>query len=507
MLLKIGGTNMINALHRISEGLDFNRILTDITPFFTYDLKSPWFFTEFGFLLTLAFFLIGYAFFKPKSQWKLIYLILFSLFFYYKSSGPLLVLFVGVILIDYLLALAINALEGGRKKLLLVFSVIYSLSFLLYFKYYDFVIANLNQYLKTNFSEQNLFLPIGISFYTFQSLSYLIDVYRKEIPPSKNFLDYGFYMTFFPHLVAGPIVRARDFLPQISNPLPFTNDVSKEALLRITAGLLKKLLIADYLAKYVDMVYQLPTGFSGFEHALAMYAYSFQIYFDFSGYSDIAIGIALILGYRLKENFNNPYLAPNITSFWRRWHISLSLWLRDYIYIPLGGNRKGVFLTYIFLLTTMLIGGFWHGADWRFVFWGFAHGMLLIIHKLLSPKEPSNRWWLRGLGIVFTFHCVGLLCIFFRAESIQVAFESIKLLTLNNNLAEFGAFWSARPEVILLLLFSALIVFLPEAWKQSLINHVLSLPLYIWPIILLVALQLILQFRDNSIEPFIYFQF
>ena len=192
-----------------------------------------------------------------------------------------------------------------------------------------------------------------------------MDVYRKEIPPAKNFTDYVFYMTFFPHLVAGPIVRAKDFLPQIEKPQIIRLSLYKESLLRIIVGLLKKLFIADYLGKYVEIIHQGPDGFTGGENLLSMYAYSFQIYFDFSGYSDIAIGIALLLGYRLKENFDNPYGARNITSFWRKWHISLSLWLRDYIYIPLGGNRKGVFNTYLFLFITMLVGGLWHGADWR----------------------------------------------------------------------------------------------------------------------------------------------
>ncbi|NBU48014.1 MAG: MBOAT family protein, partial [Flavobacteriales bacterium] len=338
--------------------------LQDLQAAFTYSFEKPWFFTNYSFLLVFSLFLLGYALFNKNSRWKLAYLILFSLFFYYKSSGPFLLLFVGIIICDYFLSKALHRSKGWKRSLLLLFSIAYSLSFLLYFKYTNFFIQNLNVYFSTGFEARDIFLPIGISFYTFQSLSYLIDVARKEIEPSKNLLDYSFYMTFFPHLVAGPIVRAKDFLPQINQPLSLDNSLLKEAIFKITVGLTKKLLIADFLAKYVDLVHAAPEGFSGFEHFVAMYSYSFQIYFDFSGYSDIAIGIALLLGYRLKENFQNPYIAQNITSFWRRWHISLSLWLRDYIYIPLGGNRKGTFNTYLFLLITMLVGGFWHGAEW-----------------------------------------------------------------------------------------------------------------------------------------------
>jgi len=484
-----------------------DQLLKDLHFFFFYSLKEPWFFTEYSFLFCLSLFLFGYAFFTPKSQWKLAYLIAFSLFFYYKSSGPFLGLFVGVIIVDYFLARWINALEGIKKKVLLMGSVLYGLSFLLYFKYSNFVIENLNFMFHTKFTTKQLFLPIGISFYTFQSLSYLIDVYRKEIEPSKRILDYGFYMTFFPHLVAGPIVRAKDFLPQIKNPLTFDQGLLKESLFRITTGLVKKLLIADFLGKYVDLVHDAPLGFSGMEHALSMYAYSFQIYFDFSGYSDIAIGIALILGYRMKENFFNPYTAENITVFWRKWHISLSLWLRDYIYIPLGGNRKGIVNMYLFLFLTMLIGGIWHGANWKFIFWGCSHGLLLILHKLFFKPSGRTSKVQKVLGIIVTFHLVALLWVFFRASSFEAAFQSISAMVTNLNPMDLIGFCFARPEIISLLLASSFITFSAWSIKEKIINRVLSLPLYIWPIILLVALQLILQFRDNTIEPFIYFQF
>ena len=476
---------------------------------FNYSTEKPWFFTEFSFLLVFGIFLLFYAFIVHQNKWKKSYIIAFSLFFYYKSSGPFLALFVLMIFSDYLFAHAIHKSEGRKKKILLWLALSYSLSFLLYFKYANFFISNFNLMLGTNFALHNLFLPIGISFYTFQSISYVMDVYRNEIPPSKNFSDYAFYMTFFPHLVAGPIVRAKDFLPQIVNPQIINQHLYKESLIRIITGLLKKLFIADFLAKYVDIVHQSPGVFSGGENLISMYAYSFQIYFDFSGYSDIAIGIALLLGYRLKENFESPYTASNITIFWRRWHISLSNWLRDYIYIPLGGNRKGIFNTYLFLLITMLVGGFWHGADWRFVFWGFAHGLALAFHKLWSKyfAEKFNFKYSDVLGMIITFHFVGLCWIFFRATSFDAAFLSIQQIFSATSWIDFAGFWLSRPETSIVLLIAAVIVFIPWQLKERLFGLLFRLPTYSYIVLMLIALQIIVQFKDEIVQPFIYFQF
>ena len=474
-----------------------------------YSTSKPWFFTEYSFLLVFGVFLIVYSMLVNRNTLKKVYIIIFSLFFYYKSSGPFLALFVLMILSDYIFALFIHKKTGLTKKILLWLSLAYSLSFLLYFKYANFFIQNFNDLLGTSFSNHNLFLPIGISFYTFQSISYLVDVYRNEIPPTKKISDYAFYMTFFPHLVAGPIVRAKDFLPQIISPQIINKHLYKESLLRIIIGLLKKLFIADYLGKYVDIIHQAPADFSGGENLLSMYAYSFQIYFDFSGYSDIAIGIALILGYRLKENFENPYSARNITEFWRKWHISLSNWLRDYIYIPLGGNRKGKFNTYLFLFVTMLIGGFWHGADWRFIFWGLAHGLALIIHKIWTTifRNQKQTWYSNIIGVIITFHFVGLCWIFFRAESFTSASLSISKIFTNINFQDFFGFWYSRKEISIVLIVASLIVFVPYKIKEIAFVRLRALPALTWIIWIAIALQVIIQFKDEVVQPFIYFQF
>lgn len=484
---------------------------------FTYSIKEPWFFTEYTFLCTFGIFLLGYAIFFKREWLRKVYIILFSLFFYYKSSGPFLLLFLLMILSDYLFALLIQKSSGKKQKLYLWISIGYSLSFLLYFKYANFFIANCNSLFHTQFGPKDLFLPIGISFYTFQSISYILDVYRKQIPASRNLVDYTFYMTFFPHLVAGPIVRAKDFLPQIFQPQAINAVLFKESIFRIIAGLVKKLFIADYLAKYSDLVHLAPSAYSGGENLLAMYAYSFQIYFDFSGYSDIAIGIALILGYRLKENFDNPYSASNITVFWRKWHISLSSWLRDYIYIPLGGNRKGEVNMYVFLFITMLVGGFWHGADWRFVFWGFAHGAALAFHKAWSTlwgdtsKEKKPNSWIslpsKWISTLLTFHFVALCWIFFRANSFRSAYDSIRSIVFKTQWIDFQGFWFSRPEIIVMLGVASFIVFFPTSAKSKGFDVIKRLPSWMWIFVMLIALQLITQFRDEVVQPFIYFQF
>jgi len=481
--------------------------------FFNYSFDNPWFFTNFSFLITLGLFLVFYSAFFNFSFLRKLYVILFSLFFYYKSSGPFILIFVLLIICDYNFANAIEKIKNKTiKKSLLVFSILLSLSFLIYFKYSGFLTTNFNALFNTNFSVGKLFLPIGISFYTFQSISYIVDVYNGKINSSRSFLDYTFYMTFFPHLVAGPIVRASDFIPQINTPHIIDRNQYKTAFFRILLGLSKKLVIADFLSKYVDMIHANPSLYSGFENIISMYAYACQIYFDFSGYSDIAIGIALLLGYQLKENFENPYKATNITNFWRRWHISLSSWLRDYIYIPLGGSRKGKFNTYLFLLITMTIGGIWHGASWNFIIWGVAHGMALVLHKLIfvnkkNKIEQADNWALKLIGTFITFNFVSLFWILFRAENFQKAFDSVNKIISGFKTNDIIGFYFSRKEFVFMLLFSFVVIFMHNKVKLFLQNLFIKLPPVIIILIMVLFLQFVLQVRNTEIAPFIYFQF
>lgn len=484
-----------------------------MTNFFGYSFDNPWFFTNYSFLVVLGFFLLLYSLLYNRNLLRKLYLIIFSLFFYYKSSGPFLIIFMLLILGDYNFAKYIERIESKRaRKLLLVFSILISLSFLLYFKYSGFFLTNVNELFSMNFVIEKLFLPIGISFYTFQSISYIVDVYQRKIKSSSNFVDYAFYMTFFPHLVAGPIVRASDFIPQINNPLHIDRALLKTALFRIVLGFSKKLIVADFLGKFVDIVHSKPELYSGAENLISMYAYSFQIYFDFSGYSDIAIGIALLMGYKLNENFERPYASQNITDFWRRWHISLSTWLRDYIYIPLGGSRAGKFNTYLFLMITMTVGGIWHGASWNFILWGVLHGVALVVHKLISSIQtktaPKKQYLvLKCINMFVTFNFVSILWILFRAQSFYDSISSLRKIIFDIHFNDFIGFYFARKEVLFMLLAAILLVFLHKNVKLFLERIFVKTPLFVILIFLILFLQLAIQIKSTDIAPFIYFQF
>lgn len=272
-------------------------------------------------------------------------------------------------------------------------------------------------------------------------------------------------------------------------------------------GLGKKLLIADYLAKYVDIIHSDPKSYSGLENLISMYVYSFQIYFDFSGYSDIAIGIALILGYQLKENFDYPYLAENISSFWRKWHMSLSSWLRDYIYIPLGGNRKGQFNTYLFLLITMTVGGFWHGAKWTFIVWGVMHGLGLMLHKLFVKFNLTKYFTSTLLNRFLTFNYISLLWIFFRSTDTNTALQSLQKIFTSTHFSQIVEFYMARKEVLYFLTVAALIVFFNQPLKNIIRKVYEKMPVFLIIILSVLFFQIIIQIKDNLVEPFIYFQF
>ena len=318
------------------------------------------------------------------------------------------------------------------------------------------------------------------------------------------------YMLFFPHLVAGPIVRAKDFIPQLNQGISITKSKINEGLYLIIKGLIKKAIIADYIAQYSDFVFSTPDGFSGTEHIIATLCYTLQIFCDFSGYTDMAIGVALLLGYRLCLNFDSPYKAINITQFWRRWHISLSSWLRDYIYIPLGGNKRGGLLQLVFLVITMLIGGFWHGADWKFVFWGLAHGLLLVFHKLyvryLSGRLTVKSW-LKPLWLILTFSSVSLLWIPFRANSMDDTWLVYRSIFFDSNWNVLLALINTNPYLFIFLCIGFSLTLIPNKIKLAVMSFFFKTNLFVKIILLVVIIQLIIQMRSEVVQPFIYFQF
>lgn len=365
-----------------------------------------------------AVFLIYWLTPNKKCRFQNIILLLSSYVFYGWWDWRFLSLIAFSSIVDYLIGLAI--VSKKRKKSFLILSVVINLGLLGVFKYFNFFIdswINLWSLLgyEMSISTVNIILPVGISFYTFQTMSYTIDIYRGRMLPTKDFIAFATYISLFPQLVAGPIERASNLLPQILNRRSWDNNLFKEGILQISVGFFRKVIVADNIGTLIDGVYNNPEIYNSSTLIIAILLYSFQIYFDFSGYSDIAIGTAKLLGFRFMQNFNLPYFSSSITEFWRRWHISLSTWLRDYLYIPLGGNREGITKQYRNLFLTMLLGGLWHGSSWNFVVWGAIHGIFLSVEKWMN-LVPVNY---RLINNILVFISVSLVWIFFRSISFE----------------------------------------------------------------------------------------
>ncbi len=492
-------------------------ILSTIVEQLKYSPENPLLFSSGLFLFLFLAFSIGYAIIQKRVTARIIYVVAFSLYFYYKTSGLYFLLLVGLSVSDFVLAkLIYNHQKELTRKLLLACCIAINLGLLCYFKYTTLLADLFNSLFDGNLDFEKIFLPIGVSFFTFQSMSYTIDVYRKRIEPLGRWIDYLFYLSFFPQLVAGPIVRARDFIPQISKqPLTLSRNELGEAIFLIAIGLFKKAIISDYISiNFVDRVFDEPLLYTGFENLMAIYGYAVQIYCDFSGYSDIAIGIALLLGFRFRANFDSPYKAATITEFWRRWHISLSSWLKDYLYISLGGNRKGKFRTYINLMLTMLLGGLWHGAAWRFVMWGAIHGVALAVHKWVMGRFSSFKAQgedmspiRRFFGIVITFNLVCFAWIFFRADSFERGWDMISQIFTQFNGAIWLDFFAGYKYVMLLIALAYFTHFLSDNLYSKITSAFERIPILVYPIVLAVVIWLVIQMQSGAVQPFIYFQF
>ncbi|MDM1499669.1 MBOAT family O-acyltransferase [Myroides odoratimimus] len=541
--------------------------IDQVINWFTFNPKEPLLFNSGLFLGIFIVFYLFYILMRKTFHIRLLYVTLFSLFFYYKSSGMYFIILIGSSLMDYYFANIINhTLNAAKKKLLLTISIVVNLGLLGYFKYTNFFLDGVNFFANTKLHLDDIILPVGISFFTFQSISYIIEIYRKEIEPTKNFLDYLFFISFFPQLVAGPIVRAKDFLPQIYKNIYVSRDYVNEGLLLIIGGLLKKAVISDYISiNFVDRVFDAPNSYTAFENLMASYGYAIQIYCDFSGYSDMAIGIALLMGYRLPVNFDVPYQSMSITEFWRRWHISLSTWLKDFLYISVGGNRKGSFGGYFFpglffagilgwgiyymnesiiplilavasivvfgltfllakdkkknmytnfnLLTTMLLGGLWHGASLRFIVWGALHGIALAIHKIIMELFPRakgvkpNFLW-RIFSIFLTFNFVTFCWIFFRATSFDTALDVI------NNIASIEFDWEAWTTIAMGYKNAFMLIgigfvwhYIPKSWMTVPHQMFNVAPMFVKAVLLGFVFWIVYATATAGPQPFIYFQF
>jgi D-alanyl-lipoteichoic acid acyltransferase DltB (MBOAT superfamily) len=421
------------------------------------------------------------------------------------------IIFVGSTL-DYWIGRALEKTESPRtRRALLLVSVVYYLGVLSLFKYFDFGVDTLTSVLAffgvtgVHVRHLSLVLPFGISFFTFETMSYTIDVYRRELPPARRYLDYLLFVAFFPHLVAGPIVRPRQMLPQLAAPPVANDDQQARGLWLIATGLAKKVAIGDFLAQnLVSRAFGNPERFSSLELAVAVYAYAIQIYCDFSGYTDVAIGSALLFGYELPENFNVPYLAKNLQDFWRRWHISLSTWLRDYLYVPLGGSRKGPLRTYVNLMITMLLGGLWHGASWNFVIWGALHGGGLAVTRMWQRRFPEHGETLAGrvFATFLTFQLVSFAWIFFRAPTLWHALLVIERIGRHTMSAP-----NLSPRVLGVLASGFLIHLIPKEWDAKARSWFVAMPAPAMGVVLALAAYGLHMAAGAKAEPFVYGQF
>lgn len=498
------------------------------------------------------------------------------MFFYFKTSGVFVLLLLFAICSDYCWGrLIAGSNVTWKRKLFLTCSVVLNLTLLSYFKYSYFFLESYNAisgrhvpffnhfahfsntFFDTSFSVEKLLLPVGVSFFTFQSLSYTIDCYRGRTAPLKNILDYGFFVCFFPHLVAGPIVKAHDFIHQITEPYRLSRSEFGLAAFWIFNGFCKKI-VADYIAlNYIDRIFDNPNYYSGLETIIGIFGYSLQIYMDFSGYTDMAIGLALLLGYRLKTNFNSPYKATSTSEFWKRWHISLSSWLQEYLYIPLGGNRQGtagsylaltiimLFLvllsgklwlilvalfvaicmlaisyfsdkfrqavnTNINLMVTMLLGGLWHGSSWLFIIWGGLNGLGIVLHKLwmkVSPFKNSQSYLIRFFLMLCTLTFISFTRIFFRSSSMEVVSTIFERISDHPGWHLALGIFTAYRTVLIIMLLGYIIHWIPEKFKVRYRTFFSGLhPVFM---ILLGACLVILMYQlmSGDMQPFIYFQF
>ena len=527
-------TGLYNTLLSLLDGLGVD---TDrLADLLLYDSRQPLLFNTGLFLVLFSVFMLVYRMLRPWRVARMLFTILFSLYFYYKASGECCLILLGVAVSDYVLGMCMQmarTITRGRTaamRLIVAVNVTVNIGLLAYFKYFGLLISTINDFFTTHIDPINVLLPAGISFFTFRSISYIVDIYRGHSDACRNPLDYLFYLTFFPPLLAGPVVRAKDMLPQIkANPVA-TREMTSEGIYLIILGIIKKMVIADFISgNFVDRVFDNPALYSGFENLMASLGFTIQLYCDFSGYSDMAIGIALLLGYRFKENFNAPFKAANPTEFWHRWHISLSTWLRDYVYIPLGGNRCSKARSYFNQFATMVIGGFWHGASWMYVIWGAAHGVLLVIHKMTRGLLPAGTVTetvvtesgqmemvsvpsrmapvYRVVNMIVTFLLVSAIFMLFRARSMEDVGMMWHQIIHDFHLSVAPQFIESYMTIVFAMCVGYFVHILPSSVTSPVKRGFMASPVIVQAIALALILFVAIQVRSSDIVPFIYLQY
>lgn len=495
----------------ISHIIDFDALLRQLL----YDPQNPLLFNNGFFVYFFFVFILLYYLFREYYIARAVILSVFSLYFFYKASGSFVLLVIVSAVVDYVLSNFIYRQNRTLvKRLLLILSIVINLGLLFYFKYTNFFISISNDFFGSNIHPLNIVLPIAISFYTFENLSYTIDVYKGKIEPENNFLNYLLFLSFFPKLVMGPIVRASDFIPQLKRPYYVGKDDYAEGLYLIISGLFKKVVISDYISvNFVDYVFGDPSLHTGLECLIAVYGYAMVIYCDFSGYSDVAIGIAKWLGITIPPNFQSPYASVSITDFWRRWHISLSSWLRDYLYIPLGGNRYGKVRTHANLIVTMLLGGFWHGASLNFILWGALHGFGLAFNKIWSGFKANHSFSFplpsvtRLISVLLTFHFVCFGWIFFKASSFDIAFRMLNQIVYNFSFDGIMPFFLNYYQVLAMISLGFFLHMLPANVKDVVKSRLESMPVLVGVTVFLMFVSVYAYYKTTEPIMPIYLQF
>lgn len=440
------------------------------------------------------------AYFLINAKFRNILLLFASLFFYSWGEPKNIILMLLSIVVNYFAAIFVYRSSNKKsiQRLIFLLAIMFNIGMLLVFKYTDFFIKNINAVFNKEFPLKHIALPIGISFFTFQSLSYVIDVKRQKVAVQKNFINLGLYISFFPQLIAGPIVRYEDFEKQIQSR-PLSAEKFRDGILRFMGGFSKKILIADSLAPYVDDIFAQNGG--SFPLALfGIIAYSLQIYFDFSGYSDMAIGLGKMFGFDFMENFNNPYLSKNIKDFWRRWHISLSFWFRDYVYIPLGGSRCSPIRSYANLMIVFFLTGFWHGASWNFIAWGVYYAVFLILErKFLGKLLEKMPLFLQHL---YTIIVIVFGWIFFRAEGLRHAIKYMQHFFVLKQSMWSDFLYIVDRKAIFFTMIGILLSFMPVIKIKTAPNSVVK------GVVLFIAFIISISFLlGTGFSPFLYFRF
>lgn len=471
-------------------------------------------FHSLDYLILLTLVLAGYWWLARHHLLRLLVVVVASCLFYMAWQPAYLLLLLGSAVLDYSVGLAMpGAPTQRRKRFYLLLSLCGNLGLLATFKYYNFfagatgdALALLGVHVQPKLLD--VLLPVGISFYTFESLSYTIDVYRGRFKPVRSFIEFAFFLTFFPHLVAGPIVRASDFLPQLARTPCLSPNAVSDGLFLIATGMIKKIVFADYLAvNHVDRVYADPSAYASLEVLLALYAYTLQIYCDFSGYTDIARGSARLFGLALPENFDRPYQSASPAEFWRRWHMTLSTWLRDYLYYPLGGSHAGPVRAYFNLGLTMFLIGLWHGAAWTFVVYGLLQAAAMLIHRFFyrrsgRDKDSVDPFAVHALKVLGTLHFVVLSRIFFRASDMENARDvASQLFDLSLSLQHMTA------GVLGVLALGFLAHYTPRAWFERIRSGFIGLPAAAQGAVLALVCGGLMLVASEDVVPYIYFQF